>query len=195
MKEQGAGDRKEARQAAADIIRTGSKAGHLVSGPEIQTQLIEVDLLGSEGGEPSTRASLESLLKEAVAENEDLREILGTDRVLRYFSLEFLSESYARLLSLKQGDPLDLIAETVREDSARYPRPTPIETFQDPPFDLTTDRIQACLTQMAGQASYEDIAQARSSAGAVFLYSTRHLDPTHASMLAEWMDVGQFNSP
>jgi hypothetical protein len=29
----------------------------------------------------------------------------------------------------------------------------------------------------------------------VFLYSTRHLDPDHASMLAEWLDVGQYRNP
>jgi len=29
----------------------------------------------------------------------------------------------------------------------------------------------------------------------VFLYSTRHLETDHAAMLAEWLDVGQFENP
>lgn len=48
---------------------------------------------------------------------------------------------------------------------------------------------------MTGQAGYGDIAQIRTSVGTVFLYSASYLDPAHASMLAEWLDVGQFNNP
>jgi len=48
---------------------------------------------------------------------------------------------------------------------------------------------------MPGQEEYQDIAQTTTSIGTIFLYSTRHLDPGHASMLAEWFDVGQFNNP
>jgi hypothetical protein len=33
------------------------------------------------------------------------------------------------------------------------------------------------------------------SASSVFLYSTLYLEPAHASMLAEWLDVGQFDNP
>ena len=120
---------------------------------------------------------------------------MGRDGVPRYFSVEFLSETYARILLHKEGDPFDLIAEIVRENSAKYPRPTSLETLQGPPFDLTVDQLQACLEQMKGRAGYEDIAQTRTSAGTVFLYSVTHLNPAYASMLAEWLDVGQFNSP
>ncbi len=193
--ERGAGDGREARQAAARIIREGSEAGRLLSRLEIRTRLIALGALGSEGDEPSAAAKLESLLEEAVAETGDLREIHGPDQVSQYYSLEYLSESYARLLLLKRGNPLDLIAETVREDSARYPRPTSLLVFEGPPFDLTAGQIRACLDQMVRQAGYEDIARITTSVGTVFLYSARHLDPSHASMLAEWLEVGQFNSP
>jgi hypothetical protein len=48
---------------------------------------------------------------------------------------------------------------------------------------------------MAAGEEYKDIERLSTSAGTVFLYSTLHLDPAHASMLAEWIDVGQFENP
>jgi hypothetical protein len=95
----------------------------------------------------------------------------------------------------KEGDSLDLIAEIVRDHCAKYLRPISLDIFQGPPFGLTHEQIQACLEQMTGEAGYEDIAQIRTSVGTVFLYSASYLDPGHASMLAEWLDVGQFSNP
>jgi hypothetical protein len=48
---------------------------------------------------------------------------------------------------------------------------------------------------MAGSADYQDIAQTTSSIGTVFLFSRLYLEPDYASMLAEWIDVGQAKSP
>jgi hypothetical protein len=88
-----------------------------------------------------------------------------------------------------------LIAEIVRENSALYPRPIPMDTFKNSPFELTQEEILACLQKISGQEDYQDIARTTTSAGTVFLYSSRHLDQGYASMLAEWLDVGQFNNP
>jgi len=194
MKEEVQG-REEARQATAVLIRKRSEAGHLTSPQEILQELIEKDPLPPYPDGPLADADLQSLLNETVEENEDLQELLGQDGVPRYFSVEFLSAAYARILLYKERGPLSLIAEIVREDSAKYPRPTALDIFQNPPFDLTADQIQACFEQMAGRAGYQDIAQTRTSGGTVFLYSVMYLDPAYASMLAEWLDVGQFNSP
>jgi len=48
---------------------------------------------------------------------------------------------------------------------------------------------------MARQDAFKDIQQTTSSIGTAFLYSTIHLDPDYASMLAEWLDVGQASNP
>lgn len=106
-----------------------------------------------------------------------------------------MSEAYARLLIRKEGDPLLLIAETVRENSKIYPRPIRMDTFKNPPFDLTEDEISTCLKRMAEDEQYRDIAETKTSLDTVFLYSTLHLEPDYASMLAEWIDVGQFENP
>ena len=41
----------------------------------------------------------------------------------------------------------------------------------------------------------DDIARTATSASGCYLYSTRHLEPDHAAVLAEWLDVGQFDNP
>jgi hypothetical protein len=48
---------------------------------------------------------------------------------------------------------------------------------------------------MQGEKEYLDIASTTTSSSRVFLYSTLHLEPDHAEMLAEWLDVGQFENP
>jgi len=177
------------RQAAAGIIRKRSEAGCLASRQEILQELIGQNLLLAAPEEPEL--NLETTLEE----NEDLRELLSPGGNRRYFSVQFLSETYARILLHKEGDPLYLIAEVVRDRSAKYLRPTSLDIFQGPPFGLSHEQIHACLEQITGQAGYEDIAKITTSVGTVFLYSASCLDPAHASLLAEWLDVGQFNNP
>ena len=99
------------------------------------------------------------------------------------------------ILLQKQGDPLRLIAEIVRQSSEVYPRPVPLDIFTQPPFDLTHQEAQNRLERMAAEKEYRDIAVTTTSTSRVFLYSTLHLETEHASMLAEWLDVGQFNNP
>jgi hypothetical protein len=60
---------------------------------------------------------------------------------------------------------------------------------------MTEDDIKTCLQQMTGQEEYTDIRQTTSSIGTIYLFSSTHLEPGHASMLAEWLDVGQFRNP
>jgi hypothetical protein len=88
-----------------------------------------------------------------------------------------------------------LIAEIVRQSSEAYPRPVPLDIFTQPPFDLTHQEALNRLERMAADEEYRDIAVTTTSTSRLFLYSTLHLEPTHASMLAEWLDVGQLNNP
>lgn len=108
---------------------------------------------------------------------------------------QWMSEAYAKALVRRRGDALRLMAETIRENPLKYPRPIPLHLFQDLPFEMTEEEIESCLGKMKNLEGYEDIAQTTTSIGTVFLYSKAHLDPDHAAMLAEWLDVGQFNNP
>ncbi len=182
------------RQRMADLIRMKSRDGHFTSRTEIRQDLLDRQLFPSQPkeGEPDR---FQLLLEKTLDEHGDLREIPGKEAEPRYYSSVYMSDSYVQLLLRKEGDPLSMIAETVRENSLVYPRPLPLTTFKNSPFDLTEEEVLACLRQMAEREEYGDIQQAATSIGTVFLYSTLHLDRDYASMLAEWLDVGQFNNP
>jgi hypothetical protein len=180
-------------RAIAEIIRGKSHAGHLISQNEIFHRLHERGLI--KGKEEGAQNVLETLLEKALEENRDVLKLHTEAGEPYFFSSQFMSESYARILIQKRADPILLIAEIVRENSAIYPRPVPLDMFKHSPFDLTLEEIQAYLAQMAKRDEYRDIKQTTSSIGTLFLYSTLHLDSDYASMLAEWVDVGQANNP
>ena len=179
---------------AADLIRENSKAGKLVLPEEIVHALhAKHGLTPVGGGAPDGGFSM--ILQETMKQQGDLREIPGHDGLPRYYSEQYMSVAYARLLVQKEGDPLVLIAETVRENSKVYPRPISRDTFKNEPFALTEEEMVTCLEKMKAGDQYNDIAQTVTSEGVVYLYSTLHLDPDYASMLAEWVDVGQYRNP
>jgi hypothetical protein len=45
------------------------------------------------------------------------------------------------------------------------------------------------------QEEFSDIAATKTSEETIYLYSTLHLEPDYASMLDEWLDVGQYQNP
>lgn len=187
-------ERERADQFAASMIRKKSEAGKLVLPEEIFQALSEQNVLKSNKDRQSKEV-LEAIVKETMKGNGDLKEIPGHDGLPRFYSEVYMSDAYANLLIRKEGDPLHLMAVTVRENSKVYPRPIPKDAFKDVPFELTEEEISTCLRKMSDGDQYRDIRQTTTTAGTVFLYSTLHLEPDYASMLAEWLDVGQYNSP
>jgi hypothetical protein len=182
---------KSAVEEIAMIIRGKSQSGKLVSLNEIFQELLDRNLLKAD----EAQNLFEIILEKALEENEDLGKLHTEGEEPCFFSSQFMSESYARILVQKESNPMLLIAEIVRENSDIYPRPVSLDAFRNSPFDLTQEEIQAYLNQMAKQDEYKDIQQTTTSIGTVFLYSTLHLDPGYASMLAEWLDVGQVDNP
>jgi hypothetical protein len=180
-------------QTIANIIRKKSESGQLTSQREIFQELMDQKVLKSD--HRGQKGQFEGLLKKTMEENVHLKEVSNKDGPPRYYSSQCMSETYVRILLSKEENPLVLIAEIVRENSILYPRPIPLDIFKNSPFELTQEEIQSCLQKMSDQEEYQDIAQTTTSAGTVFLYSNIHLDPGYASMLAEWLDVGQFNNP
>jgi hypothetical protein len=175
--------------AIAAMIRQESEAGRLISGAWIFHRLADQDrcFLQVEG--------FGSLLKIVLTANEDLHELAAGDGSRHYYSSTFMTGSYVAILLQKQGDPLQLIAQTVRQNSADCSRPVPLALFAHSPFDLTQQEVLNDLERMEALEEFRDIARTTTSASSVFLYSTLYLEPGHASMLAEWLDVGQFDNP
>jgi hypothetical protein len=177
----------------ADFIRTKSRSGELVTSMEIFEALGNRGILKPASGEQLQE--FDAVLKRAIDHSGDLKEVLDGEEGSRFYSTQTMSEAYARILSRKGKNPALLMAETIREDSRRYPRPVPLDLFEGPPFDLAPDEILSCLKEMAEGKDYQDIAQTTSSIGTVFLFSKLYLEPDYASMLAEWIDVGQSKNP
>jgi hypothetical protein len=196
-KEDGGGemcrDLGPAVNVAAQVIRQLSGAGRFASGRDVLEELEGLGLLPEAAEENA--AALNDILTVAIAAHPDLVSMEGAAGERRFYSSQFMTKTYAELLLRKEGTPLQLIAETVRENSALYPRPLPLSAFEQPPFSLTREEILDSLHRMAAQDIYRDIARTRTSAGNEYLYSTAHLDADYAGSLAEWIDVGQYDSP
>ena len=176
--------------AAIRIIRERSAQGLFTTEAEIRDELVARGLLAAEASAPSP-----DTLNAAVKRHRDLREVAAGSGPRRFFSAESMTAAYADLLVRKEGDPLELMAAIVRQNSALYPRPFPLGAFAQLPFGLSREEILACLERMASLPDYQDIQQTCTSAQHVYLYSTRHLDASYAESLAEWYDVGQAASP
>ena len=182
-----------AARAIATMIRQSSEASQLIAESEILRRMADQHLLISQAADPAEEVG--DILKKVVDGSEDLHELASQDGSRRYYSSPFMTQAYAMILLQKQGDPLRLIAEIVRQNSEVYPRPVSLDVFTQPPFDLTRQEVLNDLERMAAEEEYRDIVSTTTSASRVFLYSTLHLESQHASMLAEWLDVGQFNNP
>jgi hypothetical protein len=177
---------------AAQIIRQASGEGRFATPDEILEELVGLELLPPDRTDPGSAVS--EIVAAALARNLDLANA-GVEGEPRYYSTQFMTAAFAGLLLRKERDALQLIAETVRENSSLYPRPLPVAAFERAPFALTRQEILGCLHQMAGQEAYRDIARTCTSAGSEFLYSTAHLEADYATALAEWIDVGQYENP
>ncbi|MDD5170080.1 MAG: hypothetical protein PHN75_14775 [Syntrophales bacterium] len=175
-----------------ELIRTSSRDGRILAEDEILNPLIDRQLftLNTEG---ESRA-LQEILRELIEGHPDLEEI-AKGGMRCFYSSQFMTPAYAGIMLRKRIGRLPLIAEAVRESSEINQRPVPLSSFIRHPFDLTREEILDSLDAMATAEGYGDIARAVTSASGVYLYSTHHLEPDHAAVLAEWLDVGQFDNP
>ncbi len=113
-----------------------------------------------------------------------------------YFSESAMTAAYAKhLFRVAERDPLRLIAETTRDESRIYPRPTPLAAFLLQPFTMEQKELDGAVDQILATAEYADIKRVSASNGERFLFSTAHLSPGHAEALAEWAAVGEKENP
>lgn len=177
----------------AELIRERSKAGELLARAVLETELADRQAPAADpAAEPVTVAAL---IQEAMIGCPDIKVIVDDTGGAYYFSEQSMSGAYAQVLLLKRQGPLRMMAEVIREHSRAYPRPVPLSLFQAAPFNLSDGEIALALTEMLGKPPYGDIARLTTSIGNVFLYSTDHLEPSYAALLAEWADVGQVENP
>jgi hypothetical protein len=186
------GREEQGLDKVARIIRARSEAGELTAREEILKELVAEITPATDA--PCGAVPLEAVISAALESHRDLQELAHDGRSF-YYSALFMSEPYAGILLRKQGDPLSLMAGIVRENSDVYPRPIPLHSFKHAPFELSHEEIESCIERMALRDEFNDIRQTTTSSQNIFLYSTLYLEPDHATMLAEWLDVGQFENP
>jgi hypothetical protein len=178
-------------QVLAMAIRDASMAGQLVGRDALLAELRGCSLLDpDEPGAPD----MDALLAETLAANADLAALTSISGEILYHAPPLLSRTYAGILDSKSS-PVRLIAEEVRKNSAEYPRPLPLELFEQSPFDLIPEQIEASLKTMAADPEFDDISFITTSTGAVYLFSSRHLERPYAVFLAERADTGLLLNP
>ena len=174
-------DARARRAALAEAIREASRAGRLSGREELGAELAARGLPLPEG---AGAAELDALLAGALAENGDLASVESASGESLYHAPPLLSRTYAAILARK-GSPVLLVAGEVRTSSAEYPRPVPVELFEQPPFELSPEEIGEALKAMAASPDYSDITYTTTTGGSVWLFSTRHLERRYAAFLAQ----------
>jgi hypothetical protein len=167
--------------ALAKKVRQASRAGKVLQCREVW-QRTPAEFLGL------SKAREEAGVQDVV--------LLQQDERMYFYSEQLMTRSYAEAAARVCGaDTHLIIAETVRNDSRTYPRPTPIAVFREAPFLFSQDVISQAIEEMSGDPKYPDICLLCASDGSRFLFSANHLDPSHAESLAEWIAVGHLQNP
>jgi len=161
-------------------IRRKSSQGNIVEISEFK----EIDL---ELNKEEIENKVEKL--KTAAQYSDIRVLSGEEG--RYiFSDDNMTKKYATMMAKVEEDNIkELIAETVREDSKIYPRPTDIKVFKKSPFYLDNEVLHEVIDQMVEENNYKDIKKVEASNGALYLYSNAHMEEDHAIGLTEWVEV------
>lgn len=173
-------------------IRDASKAASLKPISEL-TELKELSDAGTGDGEALSVEALEALIADAA--EDDIKLMRGTKDTY-YFSESHITAAYAlHLFRIAERDPAKMIADTVRDESRIYPRPTPAYIFLDSPFNMTESQLDGVLWQISQRNDMTDIKNTTVSNGALYLFSTQYLTVAHAETMAEWNEVGQAENP
>jgi hypothetical protein len=99
------------------------------------------------------------------------------------------------LMGLKNKDLLKLIADTVRYESKKYPRPTRADLFTKKPYSIGLDELKELLDSLGEESDYKDLKFTEASNGTRFIYSEQHMTNFYATKLAEWYEVLQYEIP
>lgn len=129
------------------------------------------------------------VLNEALKGDNGLGSLESWDKQRYYHFVPLLSSSFARIVSTK-NNPYQQVLDVVRDSSRIYPRPVGVFSFEFAPFNLDPKLIKEILDQIGRDPDAKDIRVALTSAGTVYLYSSKYLEDDYADFLAEEMDQG-----
>jgi hypothetical protein len=158
---------------------------------------VKMEIIGEDGQAQGPEFTLSVLTTiEANPACVDIRHFSLPNGEIYAYSERFITDAYATLWArIQTGDQVSLVAETVRMESATYPRATPAKVFLDTPYDLSEDELQAVLRELPNLPQFADILSVTASTKQVYLYSDRFITEPQARSMAEWEEVGRFQNP
>jgi hypothetical protein len=183
----------EVNDIIADFIRESSRAEKLATEADIAVGIAS-RLLKTSGMEIRS-SDFATFLQSALSTHDDIEQIRDHLGNILYFSERSMTRAFAGMLLLARLGTSGMMAEIIREQSLKYRRPVPCSLFQCSPFSLAREEIAASMNTMTNAPSFRDIRFLTASSGAVFAFSTTHLAPEQAALLAEWSDSGQVENP
>jgi hypothetical protein len=199
-------DAAELAQAAAEAVCEASREQRLLSRDDVLAVLLErgfrdcLEGPGADGNDegteppapngaaderrPTSEEAPDARVAGILSDHPGIASFAGLSGKTVYHAPALLSRTYARILDRK-GSPVALLAEEIRANSRDYPRPVPMDLFGAPPFNLPPEVIETALQAMAASPEHQDITVITTSTGAVYLFSSQHLEPGYAAFLAE----------
>lgn len=104
--------------------------------------------------------------------------LITNSRGGRYlYSGTFMTGTYAEVLArVEANDPLLTIAETVRDQSRIFRRPTNSRLFDASVFKIDTESFDEYLAELLKRSEFADIKLIHASTGASYLYSDIHIE-------------------
>ena len=108
----------------------------------------------------------------------DIKPVTSPAGDVFYHSDKHMSGYYAVVLGrVAAKDPVATVAAMVRDESMIYPRPTCVEMFMDPMFNMSPDDLKAVFDEMLQTPDYSDIKlMVHPETGGVYAYSSQYLE-------------------
>lgn len=151
--------------------------------------LTPVDALYEEIGWEKSAYSPDEIRKDP--RYEDIKTVTAATGEMFFYSSRHMSDYFALVLSRAAGhDPCATIAETVRDESRIYPRPTCVQLFLERVFGIREEDLHEVVRRTLERAEFSDIkAMVHPTTGAVYLYSEKYLDGERAFMKMDYEEV------
>lgn len=147
------------------------------------TSATSLSSVQNQNGNETIEASLVDLANDQTT-FADIRSITGPTGQMYFYSQKYMTQGYARILArVKAGDPCLTIAETVREESKIYPRPTNVELFKYGLFKIDRGELDTLVARTLELNA--DIQAFRTGMGSLYLYCNLYLTPERATLLAK----------
>jgi hypothetical protein len=188
---------KVAEAAAKSLLEEVKfRIGERVRADSRDTQLLTpVDGLYGEIGWDKSAYNPDEIRKDP--RYEDIKTVTASSGEQFFYSTRHMSDYFAVLLSrVAAHDPCATIAETVRDESRIYPRPTCVLLFKEKLFGMNEADLKEIVDKTLQRPEYGDLKMmVHPATGGVYLYSSQHMDGDTAFSLMDWQEVGKDANP